>query len=380
MLALAFVASAWLVRSELQRLEIEGLLKPQPTKAKLNYTLSDLILNSIITTVLAAKIPYIIGHFSDFKADPASIIFSKLGNWPIGIIIGAAMGAYLYFTKYAKQETPTQTSIMIHPHERTMDIIFLAAISGVIGSRLFSILENFDDFLSDPIGNLFSGSGLTIYGGLILAFIAVYWFVKRVGIKPIYMMDIAGMGILLGYAIGRIGCQISGDGDWGIVAAPQPSWWFLPDWLWSYTYPNNVATDGIPINGCDETAFAGAKGYLEDRCQQACGMRYCLELPQPVYPTPIYETILSLIGFGILWVLRKKIKIAGMLFFLYMIYNGIERFFIETIRVNEKYNYFGFDWSQAQYISIGFVTIGILGCIWLYKRKSGLENTDAAQA
>lgn len=72
--------------------------------------------------------------------------------------------------------------------------------------------------------------------------------------------------------------------------------------------------------------------------------------------------------------MRKKIKIAGILFFIYMIYNGIERFFIETIRVNEKYNYFGVEWSQAQYISIGFVLVGLAGVLYLSRKKPGWEN------
>jgi len=97
-------------------------------------------------------------------------------------------------------------------------------------------------------------------------------------------------------------------------------------------------------------------------------------LPEKVYPTSFYETILSLTGFGLLWLVRKRIKITGQLFFLYMIYNGVERFFIETIRVNEKYNYFGADWSQAQYISVGFVLVGILGALYLSRKKPGWEQ------
>ncbi|HOY11753.1 MAG TPA: prolipoprotein diacylglyceryl transferase [Saprospiraceae bacterium] len=375
MLALAFVACSWLLRSELMRLEKDGLIKPLSVKNNAKaYTMSDLLLNAAVTMIAGAKIPYIFMHFAEFKADPSSIIFSKLGLWPVGILIGALMGAYLYFTKYKKQEAAAEEVIIVHPHEKTMDIIFLAAISGVLGSRLFSIFENMETFLRDPIGTLFAGSGLTIYGGLILAFIAVYWYVKKVGIRPIYMMDIAAMGILLGYAIGRIGCQISGDGDWGIVAAPQPSWWFLPDWIWSYNFPHNVAGEGVPMAGCDVAKFSSLQGSVEDRCEAACGMRYCLELPEKVYPTSFYETILSLTGFGLLWLVRKRIKITGQLFFLYMIYNGVERFFIETIRVNEKYNYFGADWSQAQYISVGFVLVGILGALYLSRKKPGWEQ------
>lgn len=374
-LGMAFLACGFLVKAELKRIEAIGLVKPfqviQKTSA---YTLTDLAINTAIVTFMAAKLPYIMANFDAFKGDPASIIFSKLGNWPIGLLIGAVAGAYYYFNKYVKQGQATETTIMVHPHEKTTDIVFLAAISGVLGARLFSIFENLDNFFKDPLGVLFSGSGLTIYGGLIVAFIAVYWYVKKNGIKPIYMMDIAGMGILLGYAIGRIGCQVSGDGDWGIVAGEMPNWWFLPDWLWSYNYPHNVSNEGVPMAGCDLDKLANSVGYIEERCKEACGMRYCHELTPKVYPTPLWETILSLSGLLVLWLVRKKIKIAGMLFFMYLTFNGVERFFIETVRVNTKYNYFGVNWSQAQYISVCIMIIGIIGIFYLSRKKPGWEN------
>ena len=103
-------------------------------------------------------------------------------------------------------------------------------------------------------------------------------------------------------------------------------------------------------------------------------MRYCHQLEPGVYPTPIYETVLSLIGFGTLYAIRHRIKIAGMLFFIYMIYNGIERFFIEQIRVNDRYDFMGLDWSQAQYISVGFVLVGLAGVYYLSRKKEGWES------
>ena len=127
---------------------------------------------------------------------------------------------------------------------------------------------------------------------------------------------------LLGYAVGRMGCQFSGDGDWGIVAAAQPSWWFLPDWLWSYNYPNNVNNDGVLLSHCNADIYQelmSKRMQMEDRCVEACGIRYCHELDPKVYPTPIYETVLSLIGFGLLYVWRRKFIIPGTIFFLYMI-------------------------------------------------------------
>ncbi|MBK8698052.1 MAG: prolipoprotein diacylglyceryl transferase [Saprospiraceae bacterium] len=375
MLGIAFLACAWLVRNELIRLEKIGLVKamqyPNPMKQKAG--LQDIITNSLVTLIIAAKLPTlsIILPILKQTRHPSFFRQRRLGHRPAG---RSGLCHFLYVQEQKRDVSSVPSTISVSPHQKTMDIILLAAISGVVGSRLFSIFENMEDFFRDPLGQLFSGSGLTVYGGLILAFITVYWYVKKNGIKPIYMMDIAGMGILLGYGIGRIGCQIAGDGDWGIVAAAQPEWWFLPDWLWSYHYPNNVSNDGVTIAGCNADLITTAKGTIEERCQLICGMRYCHQLEPAVYPTPVYETLISLTGFGLLFMLRNRIKIAGMTFFLYMIYNGIERFFIEQIRVNERYDFLGLNWSQAQYISVGFILGGIAGLVYLSKKKPGWEN------
>lgn len=376
MLGIAFLACAWLLKSELQRLEGLGFILPaeKDNPLKKRASIQDLALNAVVVVLVAAKFPFIYSHFADFKADPASVLFSAKGNWGVGLLVGLLYGLFLYYTEQKRDLGKEPDKIIVYPHTKTMDIILIAALSGVVGARLFSIFENMDDFFRDPLGQLLSGSGLTVYGGLILAFISVYWYVKRNGIKPVYMMDIAGMGILLGYAIGRIGCQISGDGDWGIVAAAQPSWWFLPDWLWSYHYPNNVSNEGVTVAGCNADLISAAKGTIEERCKVICGMRYCHQLVPGVYPTPIYETVLSLVGFGILFALRSRIKIAGMLFFMYMVYNGVERFFIEQIRVNDRYDFMGLDWSQAQYISVGFVLVGLAGIYYLSRKNEGWER------
>jgi phosphatidylglycerol---prolipoprotein diacylglyceryl transferase len=379
MLGLAFLACTWLVKAELTRYEAEGKIAARtidnPLKVKQSYL--DILWNSLFITVLVAKIPYIASHFEDFKADPSSVLFSAKGNWLMGLLTGLAYAAYLYITEQKRDVSALPSKVHVHPHQLTGDIILLAALSGVMGSKLFSILENLEDFFRDPIGQLFSGSGLTVYGGLILAFVVVYRYVKKNGINPVYMMDIAGMGILLGYGIGRIGCQIAGDSDWGIVASAQPSWWFLPDWLWSYNYPNNVSNDGLPIGDCSPDAIASAKGFIEERCKQICGVRYCHQLVPKVYPTPIYETLISIAGFLILYVNRRRFKIPGMIWFTYMIYNGIERFMIEKIRINEKYEMFGLNLSQAQYISLAFVLIGIIGLVYLW-RNGKVEGSATA--
>ena len=386
MLAVAFVACAWYVRAELKRKEEEGLLaattKEVVIKGGIRWT--EILSNSLVFGILGLKLPYIFANFSEFQQNPASVIISGKGNWIIGILAFVGLAAYNYYLQSKENQKPGKKTVVVHPYERTGDIIIAAAISGVLGAKVFSILENLEAFFADPLGQLISGNGLTIYGGIIFGALTVLYLVNKIGIKPIHMLDIGGPGILLGYAIGRMGCQLSGDGDWGIVAAAQPEWWFFPDWLWAYDFPNNVNNEGKLIAGCDPDAyratFTNMSLEVEQRCQEACGIRYCHELKEGVYPTSIYEIIISFIGLGMLWIWRKKIKIAGMVFALYLIFNGIERFFIETIRVNERYDYFGLNWSQAQFISVGFILAGSIGVVYLLKygkRHSEMLVTDS---
>ena len=374
MLVIALAACGVLLKYELVQKEKEGLILPIKINVvqseKLRFT--DILINSFFSLILGAKLPLLIMQFDEFKGDPASFLFSKKGMWGIGAIAAIATAAYYLWQNKKANPVPETKEILQYPSSKTNDIIIVAGLSGVLGSKLFSITEDLSGFFKDPLGSLFSGAGLNVYGGLILAFIAVYWYVKKLGIKHIYMMDIAGMGILLGYAVGRIGCQLSGDGDWGIVAAAIPEWWVLPDWLWSYNYPNNVNNDGVLLSQCDPEAFRTARiaGLSsEDACVKSCGMRYCFELKPGVYPTPIYETAFGLLACGLLWINKHKFKIPGTIFFIYMILNGLERFFIEFIRVNEKYQMMGLNWSQAQYISVLFVLGGIGGLFYLYGRK-----------
>lgn len=386
MLACTFVASAWYIKAELKRKEEEGLLKATTrtvsTKGGIDY--KEIIYNSLVFGILGLKVPYMVSNFGEFQQDPASVLISGKGNILIGLLALLAVAGYSYWVQKKEDRKASTQTVVVHPHERTGDIIITAAVSGVLGAKVFSILENLDAFFADPVGQLISGSGLTIYGGLIFGFIAVLYLVIKIGIKPVHLLDIGGPCILLGYAIGRMGCQLSGDGDWGIVAAAQPEWWFFPDWMWSYTFPNNVNNAGsVLIQGCDPDVYRSVIGNMpvEARCQEACGVRYCHELAEGVYPTSIYEIIISGLGFLAFWVWRRKIKIGGMLFALYLIYNGFERFFIETIRVNERYTYLGFNWSQAQFISVGFMIAGILAALYLWKygtRYEPVKDTPVA--
>lgn len=355
-LILAFLASAYVLYLELKRKEKEGLLHAIVEKQRIGFpaTWQEIATNALFGFILGFKIPYIAMHFEAFKPDPASVILSGKGTWLWGILAAIFFGFLKYWdSRKAQLPKPLVKDVKIMPHQRIGDITILAAISGIIGARLFSILEseeNIKAFIKDPLDQLLSGSGLAIYGGLILAFITVYWFVKRKGLTPIHVMDAVAPALIMGYAVGRLGCQFSGDGDWGIVNANAvPGWWFLPDWAWSYTYPHNVLNEGVQIEGC--------------------AWQYCRQLGEGVYPTPLYETFFSLIIFAILWALRKRFKIAGMLFFLYVFLNGVERIFIEKIRTNPDIHVLGLKATQAEYVAGLLIITGLVGMIYVYLKK-----------
>ena len=203
---------------------------------------------------------------------------------------------------------------------------------------------------------IFSPSGLTFYGGLICAALAIWWYARKHKISFWHLNDAGSPALMLAYSTGRIGCQVSGDGDWGIVNnRPNPFSW-LPDWMWGYTYPNNVARmdQDNPIPGCTD--------------------KFCFQLAEPHFPTPFYETVICFILFLILWSVRKKLKIPGTLFALYLILNGVERFFIEKIRVNTKMHVLGFQFTQAELISSLLLISGIV--LWFYLRKRNAPVTS----
>ncbi len=352
LLALAFFASGYILYLEFVRKEKEGILKPLKKVVTINEKdfYQAIFGNALVGFFIGWKIPAIINSFSVFKSDPASIIFSSAGNLATGILAGIIVGAYGYFTGKKGFEARYGThEINIYPRQKISDIVVIAAISGVAGARLFSVLENLDAFFQDPFGTIFSGSGLTVYGGLLVATFTVLYFVKKWGMPILHVMDAAAPSIIIGMLVGRLGCQFSGDGDWGIVnTAPKPDWFIFPDWAWSYSYPHNVNKAGVLMEDC-------------------IGL-HCTELVPGVFPTPIYEVLMMTIIFIILWNLRKKINAPGVLFFIWMILSGIMRFFIEFIRVNDRYEFLGFNGSQAHWISIGFMIVGISSIAILWKK------------
>lgn len=396
--AIAFLVAAALLAHELRRKSKQGLFQPTEMKVVVGKpaTISELITNFLLGFILGYKIIALFFLSSDATRDPQEYIFSTMGNWPAGIITGLAFAAIKWWEKKKNQlPKPEERTVRLWPQDRVGEITILALVLGLVGAKMFDIFENWDSFLKNPAETIFSGGGLTFYGGLICATIAIIIYAKKHKIGVRYLADAIAPSLMIAYAIGRIGCQVAGDGDWGIynsaykvdsttneivVAAPddfaktilvEPDYFrantniqhsyspkpgalgFLPNWFFAYNYPNNVNSVGVPIPGCNE-------------------QRFCSQLPVPVFPTPLYEIIACTLLFFLLWGLRDRLRPAGSLFALYLFLNGLERFFIEKIRVNNKMNFLGFHPTQAEVIALGLMLTGIV--LWIFLRQKYQAN------
>jgi prolipoprotein diacylglyceryl transferase len=333
--ALSFILAAVTLAAELRRKAKEGLLYPTEISVVVGKpaTFAELLLNFLLGFLLGYKILALFIMSSSVTDDPQAFIFSSLGSWPAGIVLGLLFAGVKWWEKNKqKLPKPELRKIRFWPHDRVGEITIIALVFGLLGAKLFDIFENWDDFLKNPSSYIFSPAGLTFYGGLICAALAIWFYAKKHKIGFWHLNDAAAPGLMLAYAVGRIGCHVAGDGDWGIVNThPKPFSW-LPNWMWAYDYPHNVNEAGVRIAGCIDT-------------------KYCNVLPQPVYPTPFYETVICLLLFLVLWSLRKKLKIPGTLFAIYLMLNGIERFFIEKIRVNTRMHFLGLHPTQAEVVA-----------------------------
>ena len=290
----------------------------------------------------------------------------------IGILVATAMTRVEVDRRYAlgwmksvrdtvKDDKGREKTVQASPSVLLWNMALMAGGFGVLGAKLFHIIDYWDEFTADPLGMIFSGSGLTVYGGILLGSIAILWYAKKKGVSRAHLADAAAPGLLFAYGIGRIGCYLSGDGDWGVCSSldDKPGW--LPGWLWSETFPNNMLGQMDPV--------------VYNATQR--GAECALANPTGVYPTMLYEFAMASVLAGILWVLRKNPFRAGWLISLYAVFAGAERFLIEFIRVNPDA---AFGLPQSQIISIGFIIAGVVGLVLTTKRRDDGTPDAAAEA
>ncbi len=374
MLVTAILTAAFILNSEMKRKSKIGIFSPERVKIipQTSATIGEMMSNAIFGLVLGWKIPYIFQNFPEFQNDAAAVLLSGKGYPLLGIVLAIGFAGFTWWkVKSDAEKTQAVESIQdIYPHDRIGEITIVAAVTGIFGAKLFAVIEDIPALLADPIGVFFSGSGLAVYGSFIGGFIGVYWFLNKHNIKFYPFADSIAPALAVSYAVGRVGCHLAGDGDWGVIADAAPTWWFLPEWMWSWDYPNNVNNDnGIEgwrtglVAACNPECFLQvAAASVEEACKECCGVRYCHVLTEKVYTTPMFEIMASMGIFAFLWAIRKRLEyIPGLLFFIYLIFNGVERYWIEQFRINDTYNVLGFELTQAQQIAVVLILIGIVG-------------------
>ena len=215
------------------------------------------------------------------------------------------------------------------PRDWAFEMVVVAVVGGLIGARAYYLIQNHKAI---SLGNVFGGSGLVWYGGLAGGIVAVVIWAHRRNFLNLQLFDIGAYGLALGYAIGRIGCQVSGDGDYGKVSS-------LP---WAMGYPKGtVPTDpGVTVQ-----------------------------------PTPIYETVTMGLVAWMLWRWRDRFR-PGVLFAFYLVFAGIERFLVEFVRRN---SHVVGDLTAAQLESLGLLVIGLVALV-LAQRRGGLSRSATAAA
>ena len=216
-------------------------------------------------------------------------------------------------------------------HDEGFLIIGIAGLAGLVGARLYHVLESPRELLADP-SLLISRFGFAWFGGFLGGFVALLFLARRFGIPTLEFMDLCSPAAAVGYAIGRIGCLLSGDGDYGVPTA-------LP---WGMSFPNGV----VPTT-------------------------------ERVHPTPLYEFFIWLVIAAILWQMGKKAGIGarprGEIFCAYLILTGVARFLIEFIRINPR-SFFGL--SNAQTASLVSM---VVGSILLWRIKSRLPGRNEGE-
>jgi phosphatidylglycerol---prolipoprotein diacylglyceryl transferase len=240
--------------------------------------------------------------------------------------------------------------------EYSSSIVITAAVLGLVGSRVYAILDDLPTYLADPKAMIFSGSGFVFYGGLFGGILGTYlvsrWY--RIGFAA--TVDMCAPALAIGQAIGRIGCLLSGDGDWGLPST-------LP---WAMAYPKAIVGWG------PDTVLK-----LNDHYQLVSGFFPGVR----VHPAPIYETILYTGVFVILWSMRKTSHPAGRVFYWYLVLAGAARFVVEFVRINPRVFYM---FSEAQLIAVGMMVAGAI--LLIITREKGVaeqqpeENSQAVGA
>jgi phosphatidylglycerol:prolipoprotein diacylglycerol transferase len=242
-------------------------------------------------------------------------------------------------------------------------IVVCGAIAGFAGARIYDVFDNWSEYMVHPSSSVLSGAGFVWYGGLIAGILSTWIIARYRKIPFLTIADMCAAPLALGMAFGRMGCLLSGDGDWGLPST-------LP---WAMAYPRAIVGWHGDLHLADG-GFLPATVLKLDRTGALVdgffpGVR--------VHPAPIYEVVLYLAIFGIIWSMRQRARFNGELLCLYLMLAGTARFMVEFLRINPRVMW---GLSEAQLISVPMIAAGLIAWAWLSRRPQTLESRAALTA
>jgi len=262
----------------------------------------------------------------------------KVYSYGLMLGIGFLLGSYILSLELKRMKLDPNLA---------SNITILAVVFGISGAKLLYLLEHWSEFLKDPFGMTFSAGGLTWYGGFIVGMTAISLYIKAKKVPFLKIWDALGVGLILAYGVARLGCHLSGDGDYG----------FPTDLPWGTNYEHGTYPPSRAFAIFPELTSQYPGGVVPDNT--------------PCHPTPVYEMLLGIVGFVILWNLRKKEWPPGKLFTVYLLLSSTFRFSVEFLRLNPRLL---FGLSEAQLISVGLFLLGIAGLAYFHRKQQQLSG------
>jgi phosphatidylglycerol:prolipoprotein diacylglycerol transferase len=242
-------------------------------------------------------------------------------------------------------------------------IVVWAAIAGFGGSRIYDVFDHWSDYMAHPASIVLSGAGFVWYGGLIGGIVSTWLISRRFKLSFVTVADMCAAPLILGQAFGRMGCLLSGDGDWGLPST-------LP---WAMSFPKAIVGWHGDLHLADGGFIPASVLKLDPHGNLVDGFFPGVR----VHPTPIYEVLMFLAIFAFMWSMRTRSSFPGQQLCLYLILSGVERLLVEFLRINPRVLW---GLSEAQLISIVAISAGVAGWLWLAGRQTAVEPGVALRA
>jgi len=354
---LSFLLSYLIFYREFERKERVGQLRPFRVQTTVGIKMKGFLVLGY------ALLGFLVGFkgwgaylaYDSFRHYPLRWLVSGQGSW-VGGMLGAGLSTAIFAIVHRQLlwAAPREEHREIKPKDLLPTMLLWSGLTGFLGARIFAVFEDGQLLQTRGFWELLDSGGLTFWGGLLFGAATYFYLGVRRGLPWRHLADVGSLGMLMAYGVGRMGCHLSGDGDWGMVNTADKPFGWLPQWAWSFRFPHNVLNQGEYIPGC-----LGP---------------YCSILPQGVFPTSLYESVLILFAFCVLWSIRKRLRRPGILFAIYLSVVGAERFLIEFIRVTYKFDVWGIALSEAQLISLGMLTFAAVAGVYLFIERKGAKR------